>query len=86
MRQKRRASRTRANGCTSPWCWLAPSYDPHGDLWLGDDLVGTYGDLVSWELHADRQTCDPYMLEKCADWKEDMIGQGITWLRSLAQV
>ena len=52
-----------------------------GDLWLGDDLVGTYGDLVSWELHADRQTCDPYMLEKCADWKEDMIGQGITWLR-----
>lgn len=52
-----------------------------GDIWLGDDLVGTYGDLVSWELHADRQTCDPYMLEKCADWKEDMIGQGITWLR-----
>ncbi|MGY3928592.1 phage tail tip protein J-related protein [Aeromonas simiae] len=52
-----------------------------GDLWLGDDLVGTYGDLVSWELHADRQTCDPYMLEKCADWTEDMIGQGITWLR-----
>ncbi|MFQ2637924.1 phage tail tip protein [Aeromonas caviae] len=52
-----------------------------GDLWLGDDLVGTYGDLVSWELHADRHTCDPYMLEKCADWKEDMIGQGITWLR-----
>jgi hypothetical protein len=52
-----------------------------GDLWLGDDLVGTYGGLVSWELHADRQTCDPFMLEKCADWKEDMIGQGITWLR-----
>ena len=52
-----------------------------GDIWLGDDLVGTYGDLVSWELHADRQTCDPYMLEKCADWKEDMIGKGITWLR-----
>ncbi len=52
-----------------------------GDLWLGDDLVGTYGDLVSWELHADRQTCDPFMLEKCADWREDMIGQGITWLR-----
>lgn len=52
-----------------------------GDIWLNDDLIGTYGGLVSWELHADRQTCDPYMLEKCADWKEDMIGQGITWLR-----
>ncbi|WP_303845730.1 phage tail tip protein J-related protein [Aeromonas sobria] len=52
-----------------------------GDIWLNDDLIGTYGALVSWELHADRQTCDPFMLEKCADWKEDMIGQGITWLR-----
>lgn len=52
-----------------------------GDIWLGDDLVGTFGDLVSYELHADRQTCDPFMLANCADWQEDMIGQGITWLR-----
>ncbi|AHX60529.1 phage tail tip protein J-related protein [Aeromonas media] len=52
-----------------------------GDIWLGDDLIGTFSDLVSYELHADRQTCDPFMLAKCADWKEDMIGQGITWLR-----
>ncbi|WP_421311992.1 phage tail tip protein J-related protein [Aeromonas veronii] len=52
-----------------------------GNIWLGDDLIGTYGGLVSWELHADRQTCDPFMLANCADWKEDMIGHGITWLR-----
>lgn len=52
-----------------------------GDIWLGDDLIGTFSELVSYELHADRQTCDPFMLAKCADWKEDMIGQGITWLR-----
>lgn len=52
-----------------------------GDIWLGDDLVGTFGDLVSYELHVDRQTCDPFMLANCADWQEDMIGQGITWLR-----
>ncbi len=52
-----------------------------GDIWLGDDLIGAFSDLVSYELHADRQTCDPFMLAKCADWKEDMIGQGITWLR-----
>lgn len=52
-----------------------------GDIWLGDDLVGTFGDLVSYELHADRQTCDPFMLANCADWQEDMIGHGITWLR-----
>lgn len=52
-----------------------------GNIWLGDDPIGNYGGLVSWELHADRQTCDPYMLAHCADWKEDMIGHGITWLR-----
>ncbi|MDX7704725.1 phage tail tip protein J-related protein [Aeromonas caviae] len=55
--------------------------DHIGNIWLGDDLVGTFGSLVSYELHADRQTCDPFMLANCADWKEDMIGQGITWLR-----
>jgi len=52
-----------------------------GDLWVGDDLVGSFGGLVSYELHADRQTCDPFMLANCADWRADMIGQGITWLR-----
>ena len=52
-----------------------------GNIWLGDDLVGTFGGLVSWELHANRQTCDPFMLANCADWQADMIGQGITWLR-----
>lgn len=52
-----------------------------GDVWLGDDLASTYGNLVSFELHTDRQTCDPFMLAHCADWKEDMIGKGITWLR-----
>ncbi|GJA64107.1 hypothetical protein KAM351_27180 [Aeromonas caviae] len=52
-----------------------------GDIWLGDDLIGTFGGLVSYELHVDRQTCDPFMLANCADWREDMIGQGITWLR-----
>ncbi|MGN4933580.1 phage tail tip protein J-related protein [Aeromonas rivipollensis] len=52
-----------------------------GNIWLGDDLVGTFGGLVSYELHADRQTCDPFMLANCADWRSDMIGRGITWLR-----
>lgn len=52
-----------------------------GNIWLGDDLVGTFGELVSYELHADRQTCDPFMLANCADWRSDMIGRGITWLR-----
>lgn len=52
-----------------------------GNLWLGDEPINTFGALASYELHADRQTCDPFMLANCKDWKADMIGQGITWLR-----
>ncbi|MBP8222058.1 MAG: hypothetical protein KAX58_11525, partial [Aeromonadaceae bacterium] len=52
-----------------------------GRLWLGDDLIETFGDLASYELHNDRQTCDPYMLANCPNWREDMIGQGIAWVR-----
>ncbi|WP_339023806.1 phage tail tip protein J-related protein [Aeromonas salmonicida] len=52
-----------------------------GKIWLGDDLIETFGELASYELHNDRQTCDPYMLANCPNWREDMIGQGIAWVR-----
>lgn len=52
-----------------------------GPIWLGDDAIETFGDLVSWEFHNDRQTVDPYMLNNCPSWKEDMIGKGLAWLR-----
>ncbi|WP_171269736.1 phage tail tip protein J-related protein [Aeromonas media] len=52
-----------------------------GRIWLGDDLIETFGELASYELHNDRQTCDPYMLANCPNWREDMIGQGIAWVR-----
>ena len=52
-----------------------------GDIWLGDDLVQTFEQYVTWEFHNDRQTVDPFMLSNCPSWKEDMIGKGIAWLR-----
>jgi predicted phage tail protein len=52
-----------------------------GDIWLGDDLVQTFEHYVTWEFHNDRQTVDPFMLNNCPSWKEDMIGKGIAWLR-----
>ncbi len=52
-----------------------------GDIWLGDDLVQTFEQYVTWEFHNDRQTVDPSMLSNCPSWKEDMIGKGIAWLR-----
>ncbi|HAG6428494.1 TPA: DUF1983 domain-containing protein [Escherichia coli] len=52
-----------------------------GDIWLGDDLIQTFEQYVSWEFHNDRQTVDPFMRENCPSWKDDMIGKGIAWLR-----
>ena len=52
-----------------------------GDIWLGDDLIQTFEQYVSWEFHNDRQTVDPFMRDNCPSWKDDMIGKGIAWLR-----
>lgn len=52
-----------------------------GDIYLADDLISTYSDYVSYEVHIDRDTADPFMLENCPSWKDDMIGKGISWLR-----
>ncbi len=53
-----------------------------GRVWLGDDEIGTYGDYAQYEVHTDRQTADPYLLANAPSWKEDMIGKGITWMRT----
>nr|MBG3153150.1 DUF1983 domain-containing protein [Proteus mirabilis] len=55
--------------------------DKIGKIWLGDDLIETFGDKASWELHNDRENADPFMLKNCPSWKEDMIGRGLAWLR-----
>ncbi|WP_343711183.1 phage tail tip fiber protein [Kosakonia radicincitans] len=52
-----------------------------GSIYLSDDDIGTFGDSVSYEVHIDRQTADPFMLANCPSWKPDMIGKGISWLR-----
>ncbi len=52
-----------------------------GAIYLGDDDISTYGDSASYEVHIDRQTADPYMLDNSPSWKDDMIGKGISWLR-----
>ncbi|UPK82598.1 DUF1983 domain-containing protein [Proteus vulgaris] len=55
--------------------------DRVGKIWFGDDLIETFGDKASWELHNDRKDADPFMLKNCPSWKEDMIGRGMAWLR-----
>ncbi|EJD6582373.1 DUF1983 domain-containing protein [Providencia rettgeri] len=59
----------------------AHKVDRIGQIWLNDDLVGTFGDKASYEFHNGRTDCDPYLLKHAPSWKEDMIGDGLAWLR-----
>lgn len=68
------------------WLHMALALAAHplhgtGQMWLGDDAVETFGNNVTYEVHNNRQTADPFMLQNCPSWKEDMIGKGISWLR-----
>lgn len=68
------------------WLHMALALAAHplhgtGQMWLGDDAVETFGSNVTYEVHNNRQTADPFMLQNCPSWKEDMIGKGISWLR-----
>lgn len=55
--------------------------DHVGRVWLGDDLIDSYGALAQYEVHNNRTTADPFMISKCTSWKSDMVGRGITWIR-----
>ncbi|MTB67981.1 DUF1983 domain-containing protein [Providencia sp. wls1943] len=59
----------------------AHKVDHIGKIWLNDDLIGTFGDKAGYEFHNSRSDCDPYMLKNAPSWKEDMIGDGLAWLR-----
>lgn len=52
------------------------------DILIDGNPISSYGDLVTWELHNDRQTSDPFMGTHCPSWSPDMIGRGISWLRA----
>ncbi|MGO2337135.1 phage tail tip protein J-related protein, partial [Providencia sp.] len=59
----------------------AHKVDHIGQIWLNEDLIGTFGDKASYEFHNGRTDSDPYMLKNAPSWKEDMIGNGLAWLR-----
>ncbi|HEF8773007.1 TPA: hypothetical protein RG734_002020, partial [Providencia stuartii] len=52
-----------------------------GRIWINDDLIETFGDKVSYEFHNGRTTSDPYLLKHAPSWKDDMIGDGLAWIR-----
>lgn len=71
---------------TKEWVHLGIAITGHpidhvGRIWLGDELIGDYGNKAQFEIHSDRTTVDPFMKANCSSWKDDMIGKGITWAR-----
>ncbi|EMA3641258.1 DUF1983 domain-containing protein [Providencia stuartii] len=59
----------------------AHKVDRIGKIWLNDDLISEFGDKADYEFHNSRTDCDPYLLKNAPSWKEDMIGDGLAWLR-----
>ncbi|MFS1539322.1 MAG: DUF1983 domain-containing protein [Candidatus Phlomobacter fragariae] len=52
-----------------------------GNIWFNDELIGSFGNTASYELHNDRIDPDPFLLKEAPGWKKDMIGKGLAWLR-----
>lgn len=50
-------------------------------IWLGDDLIETYGEHATWSLINDPTVADSFLLSQCPSWKPDMIGKGLACLR-----
>lgn len=50
-------------------------------IWLGDDLIETYGEHATWSLINDPTVADSFLLSQCPSWKSDMIGKGLACLR-----
>ncbi|MBZ5486889.1 DUF1983 domain-containing protein [Halomonas aquamarina] len=51
------------------------------EIYVDGEPVSTFGDLVQWELHVNRTTPDPYMLAHSPDWRDTMIGRGLSYVR-----
>lgn len=50
-------------------------------IWLGDDLIETFGEHATWSLINDPTVADSFLLSQCPSWKSDMIGKGLACLR-----
>lgn len=50
-------------------------------VWLDDARIEELGSRASFEFHNGRTMADPYLLAHAPSWKNDMIGEGIAWMR-----
>ncbi|MBZ5489136.1 DUF1983 domain-containing protein [Halomonas aquamarina] len=50
-------------------------------IYVNQEPVATAGDLIEYELVSGATAPNQYMLEHSPDWRETMIGRGLTWVR-----
>lgn len=52
------------------------------DLRLDEQYLSDVAEYVTFQAYPQgRETCDPYLLQKCPDWRENMVGKGVAWFR-----
>ncbi|CAM0044458.1 tail fiber protein [Vibrio phage K394] len=69
------------------WVHLALTHAGHqiewaGDVYLNDETSANFPDHCEIANYpAGRTTADPYMVSKCKDWSDTMIGKDFAWMR-----
>ena len=55
------------------------------EIRLSEELITTFGAYASYQLVTNPTVADPYLLANCPDWRADMIGRGLSYLRVTLQ-
>lgn len=49
-------------------------------VYLGEEIINAYGEYATWRLYNNPQTVPQYLLDRCNQWKPDMIGKGLAYI------
>ncbi|WP_248286603.1 phage tail tip protein J-related protein, partial [Pseudomonas ceruminis] len=50
-------------------------------IFLGEELIGSYGEDASYELVVNPTQVNAFLKENCPDWKDTQIGLGLSYVR-----
>ena len=57
------------------------SLDAVEQIYINEEPIENFGDLISYEIVTNPTTVNAYLLANCSGWKDTMIGKGMTWVR-----
>lgn len=50
-------------------------------IYLGEEEIGSFGALASYELVVNPTQVNAFLKENCPDWKDEQIGRGLSFVR-----